>query len=417
MIDLGTLPAVIPVVLRLLAAAFVVAVSQRLWWRGRAGLSAPEQIALLSSIGLSFVVAIPLGIVWSAGIVWLIRQERAEAVPSALPWIVVTLTVLLVTPATPLLWDEFVWLTKAKFATLGLLRRLALTPGSDAIPEGYPIGFPLASAWLGREHVVLGAAALRATCIGLFLAAILRHRKQEVVWIALFVVGTPLVLLHARIAYVDLPLGFLSAALFVELRSSSPSLLRASLLAALLVGFKDEGMAHVVVIGLLSLRSSGRRAALASLVSASLFFGAWRFICWQHHIVDADHTLGRPAWSQLGEVMIMTARHACDLRSFGALWPALLTATVFAITTRRGAAEIGYLVVLLVTLHAGIILGPPRVREFALSGTLIGRLLLQLAPLAAVGIARGLSPRRLGADTPTAQDPPTLPQRSSPVRS
>jgi hypothetical protein len=203
---------------------------------------------------------------------------------------------------------------------------------------------------------------------------------------------TPLVWVHARIAYLDLPVGLLAAALYVELASQAPSPLRALLIAGMLTGAKDEGFAYVGVVVMISSLRRSQRAHAAALLSGGLVFVTWRYLCWRHHVSDPDHTIGVPDFSQLPALLAMTGRHLCDLRSFGGLWFAIAGALVHAITARKIDDELRCLLVgFAVVVLGSVLLGPPQVREFARNGTLIGRLLLQLVPLACVAIAAALS--------------------------
>ena len=293
----------------------------------------------------------------------------------------------------PLLWDEHIWLLKAKLASLGTLRGASFDPSSDAIPVGYPIGIPVLYARLGGEAVELGAVLARALCLGAFAASVLRHRSESLWRAALLLVATPLLLVHARAAYVDLPIGLLSAALYLELSALRPVALRAMVLAALLATFKDEGIAHVLVIGILTEVAQprlARRAVALALASAGIAFVYWRALLYLHDVIPSEHALGNPAWQQIAPIFAELFGHLSDLRSFGLLFAATTVAVIAAAWVRALRRDAGTLLLLLAALLWGVIAGPGRVREFAASGTLLGRLLVQTAPLAALLVARAM---------------------------
>lgn len=372
-------------------------IARRFDFRTPAGLSLPELALLALGVWVALQISFGLGALWIGALLWAgFDAHREPAPPASMAFIAIVVTLWLVAPATPLAWDEQVWLMKAKLAALGLLRAGALTANSEVVPPGYPIGFPVACGWLGAGHVALGAIVLRAICLGAFVAAILRHRRDLTLHTVLVLACTPLVLVHLRLAYADLPVGLLSGALFVELRAETPSPLRALIVAGMLTSLKDEGLAHVVVVAGLAALQHRQRASFLATLGALCMFGAWRFLCWQHHVTDSDHALGMPVLSQLGTILEMTAHHACDVRSFGGLWLLVVALVVVALVRGPQRHELASLFVLAAVLLAAVIFGPPRVREFAMSGTLLGRLLLQLVPTAAVLVATPLAKTRGG---------------------
>ncbi len=282
---------------------------------------------------------------------------------------------------------------KAKLAHLGTLRAASFQRRSDAIPIGYPIGIPILYARLGGDAVDLGAVLVRALCLGTFAASVLRARPESLGRVALVLVATPLLLVHARAAYVDLPIGLLSAALYLELSAQRPVALRAMVLATLLATFKDEGVAHVLVIGVyteLVQPRLARRAVALALTSAGVAFVYWRVLLYLHNVIPSEHALGTPAWTHVGSIFAELFWHMSDLRSFGLLFAATVASVLAAIWVRALRRDAGTWLLLLAALLWGVIAGPNRVREFAASGTLLGRLLIQLAPLAALLVARAM---------------------------
>jgi hypothetical protein len=339
-------------------------------------------------------------------------------------------------PAVPLYWDELVWLEKARLeaAGFGELRRAALDPSSGVIPPGYPILWPLVTGWLGgfqrdAASLLAGSGLLRIACLALFAAltaspssasspstARPQHAGHRLGWVLLF--GTPLVAVHLRTAYVDLPVGLLAATVAVGLVRTLEEpelvpLLGALTAAAWVVGAKDEGMAHVALLsgllGAVALRRRDWRAlgrCLLVLAAGGLPFVTWRLLIAAAHVVDSDHALGAPVLSALGPLLVEYLRNMADLRSWGILWPVTIAFVAVAAWRRQRAAGgprplegldlLGLCLVadLLLGL-AGLLCGPERVRIFATNGTLVNRMLVQLAPLASV-VAAGHLARLVG---------------------
>ena len=381
---------------RLLLCCLGGAGLSRLVCRGRAALSWAESGLLSLALCVMLAISPWLGAAWLAmAIVAGLGdgKERAASPQLALPLLGMILVLWAIHEREPVLWDEHIWLLKAKLATLGTLRAESFLPGSDAIPIGYPIGFPVVCSWLGGNAVDLGAMLARALCLGAFAASLLRARPESLSRVTLVLVATPLLLVHARAAYVDLPMGLLSAALYLELSSLRPTALRAMVLATLLATFKDEGIAHVFVIGVSTLLAQprlARRAAALALTSAAIAFVSWRVLLYLHDVVPSEHSLGRPAWSHLGRIFAELFLHLSDLRSFGLLFAATVAAVLAALWVRALRRDAATWVLLLGALLWGVLAGPDRVREFAASGTLLGRLLVQVAPLAALLVARAM---------------------------
>ena len=381
---------------RVVACCLAGAGLSRLVYRGRAALSLAESGLLSLALGVLFAISPWLCAAWlgMAVVAGIADGKGQVASPQhALPLLAMGVGLWVFRAHEPTLWDEHVWLLKAKLAWLGTLRSASFSPDSDAIPIGYPIGFPVVCAWLGGAAVDLGAVLARALCLGAFAASLTRARPESLSRVALLLVATPLLLVHARAAYVDLPMGLLSAALYLELSAPSPTSLRAMVLATLLATFKDEGIAHVIVIGVYTLcvqPRPARRAVALALSSAGGAFACWRVLLQQHSVVPSEHALGSPAWSHLGLIIAKLFWHLSDLRSFGLLFAATVASVLASLWVRALRHDAVTWLLLLAALLWGVLAGPDRVREFAASGTLLGRLLVQLAPLAALLVARAM---------------------------
>ena len=349
--------------------------------------------------------------------------------------------VVICRPATPAYWDSFVWLAKARIESggWGALRAAALDQSTDVVPSGYPLLWPLAASWLsmaGRsmEALAAGAAAMTLVTLMLFLDAAadasgwrhaastsgpadgLQPAPREPRWSALglALVGlTPLVFVHLRSAYADLPVGLLAAtctlrlARSVERGGDAPGDLSiAAMTAVALAGLKDEGMAHVValVVALIVVKTwklwSGQRLPLAPgmamLAAAAIPFNGWRLLLASHHVIDADHNLGAPDFAEAGAIARTVLSQLADTRSWGALWPIAIACAALVLArgnTFRAATRLATFAFLAegAMLFSAIFFGPERVRVFAFEGTLVNRLLLQLAPPAGVMLMLALA--------------------------
>jgi hypothetical protein len=332
-------------------------------------------------------------------------------------------------PAMPMYWDAFVWLGKARIESGGLgdLRAAALDPNADVIPHGYPLLWPLAASWfsmLSEEPAALVAGAAAATLLALLLfldtaaeafEGALRGPEgfeERPRWafggaFAVLLV-TPMFWVHLRSAYADLPVGLLAATCTLRLgrcleEPDSPrgDIAVAVLAATALAGTKDEGIGHVTAIVLAAVASqpkAGRREVLrwlAVLGSAAIVFVGWRALLQLHGVVNTDHELSAPAVGALGAIGRVIASSAADTRTWGALWPIAIAAVAtvlvrgpsFRPATRFAAlALVGQATLLALAL----VLGPDRVRTFAFEGTLVNRLLVQLAPGAGALLALAL---------------------------
>jgi hypothetical protein len=347
------------------------------------------------------------------------QPEAARAVAVGLAFALVAATALaLARPGWPLYWDEFVWLAKARLAAVdgvATLRRLALTPGSEVIPPGYPITYPAAAALFSGGAAVggaagdpgrllLGAAAVELVTVALLFAVVagrFARRPRALAVGAGLIFAAPLVVVHLRATYADLPVGALATALALLLDARRVPVAVPTAVALALVGLKDEGMVHVVAVALGVALGRRRGAWLARagvlVLAAAAPVVVWRATVAAHGVGDLHHRLALPAWASLGPLLARLAAHAVDVASFGPLVAAFVGAALAPVARRLlgrrgavpGAARRALVVALaqLVLTVAAVGLSPGRVHEFALSGTLFGRLLVQLAPSLALAAA------------------------------
>jgi hypothetical protein len=390
-----------------------------------AALASPASalVALALTYGASLGLAgAPLVAALAAALLWPLRSDEPEEI-AALPRPVAftcagVLAAVLARPMVPTCWDEFVWLGKARFESEGFGAgvRAALDPAAHLMPPGYPTLWPAASGWLalGADDlgaITGGASTLVALAVALFLERAARAvraaegAEEGSASLGLFrgaalAIAAPIVLVHLRTTYVDLPLGLLGAALFFELAASSasPSPVVAASLAVALVGIKDEGAAHLAAAVLGAAYARGVRLrdlprAFAFTVGAgAVALGTWQLLVSAHGI-GRDHGGFSPAISWAARLPLLLAAHATELTSWGLVWPAVVVAGVHA-RRERPARAIGIaLAVNLACVAAMLAFGPPRVRAFAENGTLLNRVLVQLWPLGAALVleaARGV---------------------------
>lgn len=302
---------------------------------------------------------------------------------------------VLARPWTPTQWDEFVWIAKARLESIGFGFgvRAALEPSMGVIPAGYPPLWPASIGWLSLHVDDIDADVLSGSLLMLASAATLievwRAERRDS-WLLLAVAfASPLIWVHLRSTYVDLPVGLLSAALVVTLlRDGERPPFLAVLLGVVLAAFKDEGLLHVLsaTVAALTVRSWRSWRLMLPAGAALLAAGAWRLLLSLHAVADRDHAVGAPAFGEAGHVLKLLALHLFDLHSWGVFWAFALAALALAKTELARGLRLALLGLFAVTFCA-LLLGPERVRVFAENGTLLNRLLLQLWPTAALLIA------------------------------
>lgn len=312
--------------------------------------------------------------------------------------------IVLARPFVPTWWDEFVWLGKARFESLGFAEGVhaSLDPAQHVIPAGYPPLWPSLVGWISLGQDSLSAHVLAGSLLVLLCAATalesIEVQRPRLLIIAVLA-AAPLVWAHARSTYVDLPVGLLGLSIVGLLLSSEdrPPLL-AAVIAVSITAFKDEGLAQVLAatVGALFVHGFKKWRLALPLVLAVMTLAIWRLLVGTSGVRLFDHALGIPYWPWIPKLIELLAMHASDVFSWGVFWAVTLGV---ALRPSRDPVVRGLRVMLLLLLvfTAGALLaGPERVRVFAENGTLLNRLLLQLWPCAAVLVMSALSPSPLG---------------------
>ncbi len=344
-----------------------------------------------------------------------LQGPRDEAV--ALGALAVLATIAAIRAATPLYWDEFVWLAKSRIEQggWGALRGAALDHGAGVFPPGYPLLWSLAPAWLTapwhRTPLAIATWWMLVTAVALWLwslrealeASAMREgvARSSVALAALMLGATPLLVVHLRASYADLPVGLLAASIaLLHARALCaatplPHLLAARcVIAVVLVGLKDEGFVHLAAVtltglaaGLIARRTRIAWENLAVLAAGAIPLVTWRLLLARHGVTDADHALGACALGDAPGLTGAMAKHAIDLTSWGVLWPLALGVVSVSVVRRGGPpcvvrALSTTMCAMVATTLLALLCGPERVREFAFGGSLLNRVLVQLAPLA-----------------------------------
>jgi hypothetical protein len=367
-------------------------------------------LAVLYAVSLGPVGALLLGALAAIG--WWVRVQAAPAQGGSWGWFSAGLGVLvLARPWVPTHWDEFVWLAKARLESLGFGSgvRLALDPSAHLIPRGYPPLWPSAVGWLS-----LGDDALTAQVIAGSLLMLLAAAAAVEAWLPAWerpgsglgwlialgaLLGAPLVWIHLRATYVDLPLGLLGLALFGHLFRAAqspmgrPGVISAAL-AIVLVALKDDGLAHLIAgtgAALVAARAAGARfrtawrlglpAALGVLAA-----GLWRWLADRHGVGSVDHALTTLEYRWLPRLVELLLLHASDLYSWGIFWAVGVAVLAMPEEDARVRGLRTMVLLNLVLICFALLAGPERVRVFAENGTLLNRLLLQLWPAVALAI-------------------------------
>ena len=357
-------------------------------------------------------------------------DEHREPVFTAFPraWtagFVALAAVVLWRPMTPTCWDEFVWLGKARLESEGFGTgvRLSLDPHAHLTPQGYPTLWPAAAGWFAigaddLETLTAGASLVVVLACGAFVEALVHSASTSRTRVFLLsigiAVGAPLVLVHLRSTYVDLPLGLLGASLFLTLAREAPSTASVATFAVVLAGMKDEGVAHLAgaVVGAAVVH--GRVRGLPRAFAFAAASGAVALVTWQlalsAHAVAREHGNFQPVFSWFSSLARLGFAHGTELTSWGAFWPAVVVSVAFSWRTHgphrlaRGLAVALAINALFVV--AMLVCGPPRVRAFAENGTLVNRVLVQFWPLAAALLLLSGAPDDERAATETAGESP-----------
>lgn len=389
-------------------------------------ISFGQAISRPSSVWFAIVAAYCASLGWAGLALGLVLLALSRAgltpLPDPLPLrrgevvgFLVLSALVLARPWVPTQWDEFVWIAKARLESLGFGGGVdaALDPSLHLIPAGYPPLWPSAIGWLSLHTDEIDADVLSGSLLMLVCVATLIEvwREEHVSAVGLAVVfASPLIWVHLRSTYVDLPVGLLSAALAVCLvRSHERPPFLAVLLGVVLAAFKDEGLLHVFAASLAALLTHGRRwrfalPAVAAVVTAL----AWKVLLRVHDVGVRDHSVSLPAWREAPHLAKLLALHLLDLHSWGVFWALVLAAALQANGSPMARGLRLTLLGLFGVTFLALLAGPERVRVFADNGTLLNRLLLQLWPCAALLVlSTWLSPAP--RDAPAPREAPASP--------
>lgn len=354
----------------------------------------------LLSLGLIFATALgPAGFLFGVALLLGVRHTpRSPSMRSpGLPWgaFGAVCLVVLARPWVPTQWDEFVWLGKARFESLGfgVGVQMALDPAQGVIPPGYPPLWPLAVGWLSLGRDTLDAQVVASSVLLLAAAATAleawwplleaqRARRRFAVALAL---ASPYLWVHARSAYVDLPVGLLGLSVLGFLVTDRAPLACAA--AVVLSGVKDEGLPHVLAATVGAFALKRQRAVvprLAPALLAVLVVATWRWLLHANAVGLLDHSVNAPALTWTPTLARLLAHHMADLMTWGVFWPAALAVVVSSARHQAAPALRATVVAGLIFIGFALVLGAERVRVFAENGTLINRLLVQWWPAAAL---------------------------------
>jgi hypothetical protein len=410
------------------AALVALPVDRHFRWLPQRSLVRWPLLALQTFVGCYLVFATPvlaaIAAPWLVTLAWRRRRSafvEEEAAPSSAPRhalaatsLVFLLAMLIDRAATPYFWDAFVWLAKARYAAgglEGLIKGSLATTLPPFIPSGYPLLQPMMVALLSGlspspASVVAGSVGLEILTLLLFLCAIAdderiapRERATRLATVAVILLSTPLVVVHVRSSYVDLPLGLLIG-VFALLLPRPGTGVACGVLAVVAAALKDEGMVHVVAITLVAVAAGVSRRrdealvrrAIASGICAAAVMATWHIRVGMSGMVNADHALSLPHWGRVPSLARAVLDHALEVDSWGALAVLAVGGTIAVATNPRSAPrDAAWFATLLladaVVLFVALLATPERVMEFAMSGTLLNRLAVQLAPLTALMIA------------------------------
>lgn len=346
--------------------------------------------------------------------------------PVAIGALLVGLALVTLRPPVPLFWDEAVWLAKARVACDGgaALMARVLDPQSELVPRGYPIVAAVIEAAFAMgdpslASLVGGGAALVLASFALYVVLLARAGTRFEQGATLFVLAaTPLAWAHLRSVQLDLPTGLALGALLlsIELAGRGDRLgTPAALASALLLGIKDEGavlaLAAAVGASLPGAHPAARRTAWLGAISLGLVVGVFRVRLAMAGSANDDHSLGTPTLDAALPVLREGLREAIDVRTWG-LVPPVAAAAVAIAALGRGASPLRTrplavaLALAVLFLLVAILVGPQQVRDFALEGTLLNRLGIELLPVAALLIPRLLVPAAQAPRTPSTDPLP-----------
>jgi hypothetical protein len=350
--------------------------------------------------------------------------ERVLVAPDGRWMALVTLAVLALIatrPLVPTATDEFAWLGKARLESegWGVLRRAALDPAWPIFGQAYPLFWPLSIARLATLHdgvqgLVAGGEWLLALVAALFagtMRAALGKRPGAppvamMTGIALMLL-TPFLLVHLRLAYVDLSVGLMVAVVALALvvcaeRAATATpwpLAGLAIPAIVLASLKDEGVFWALALAAAfvlacrdrwSLRLVTMALALPALIPAVV----WKLTAHASGVANPERVVTLRVGSRLVPLLVHGfAAHAGDVVTWGASWGvvggAVLAVCLWSRRLRPGTRLAATaLVAQALTLYAVMLVTPPVIYHQALwEGTILNRLMLQLLPLGAVVVS------------------------------
>lgn len=395
-----------------LLGTFVRAALGGLNWRQTIRSPASAWFGLTVLYGASLGL-VGIGLMLGLGLwVWFSRKPIEQKTPPFLwPAIAVLAVVILARPWVPTMWDEFVWLSKSRLEALGFATgtHAALDLTQHLVPQGYPPLWATIVGWLSLgidslESDVTGGSIIVLLSAATAMEAWWERLRSTPRWLLAGLLATPMLWVHARSTYVDLPIGLLGLALLGHLIAGEFAV--ATVLAVMLSGLKDEGLAHVmaVSIGVFWVSSPRQLKLLAVPIAGVLTAGLWRVLTHLHGVVNEDHALTAPLWRWLPELGRLTMLHASDLATWGVFWSVALTSLLIAPGIESIRALRWALVLNFIFTSVALLCGPEQVRVFAENGTLLNRLLMQWWPYAAALVLLAL---------PAYRSAPTRAQRAT----
>ena len=397
------------------------------WISTMMGVLAVLGVPVTRMVGVVSIVGPPLG--WWLWQTWRLRRgaEREGSVGvirpvlSRDPWwwglaaLLGVLCAIVVVRATvkPMYFRDG-WATYALKAKIIYLEASVPRAIFDwVVAPNYPLGVPFQEVWVAWFAGSWDDVAVKLLFPGYALALLclvygtLRDRwgARAAMGGTLFVAGLPFLLQHAQDAYTDLPLAYFVLGNAVALTryalsSDRRDLVLASVFAAGLVWTREDGLIVVAANALLLAALGARRGGLTSKTSVTavgiylafpaLVWGAWTLAKLHMGIstnlhVDSSDVMGLDRWQTIFEVFV----RALFLQgNWMILWA--LFSLVFVYEFRNTLTEesmflvwpvVTYLVVI------GVLVFMSELFRFLWGDTVLHRLILHVAPLAALWVA------------------------------
>lgn len=278
----------------------------------------------------------------------------------------------------------------------------------------YPLGIPLQEVWMAWVVGAWNEVAVKLlfpgylVAIWLIVYGTLRERWSPRGAIAgtLFVAGMPLALQHGQDAYLDLPtayflLGSGVALMRYAVGADRRDLALASVFAAGAVWTREDALVviavNVVLLGVVLARPS-RRAVMSRVADLLLYgalpvavWGAWSIAKLQMGIVS-NLDVGPAAWvwqfDRFRVVVVVFIRSLFLEGNWLLLWGLFVVALVFARDAAREPWSL-FLVwpVVVYLLSMGLLMEATELFDYVSVSTVVNRLILHVAPLAALWVA------------------------------